>query len=74
MILKEWRRGETIDEVEISRAQFWVQIHGLPLERLDEENTYLLGSKLGGVLNMELIDLNKPYLRVQVHFDVEKAL
>lgn len=57
MLLKEWKRGETIDEVELSHAQFWVQIHGLPLERLDEENALLLGTKLGSVDKVALIVL-----------------
>lgn len=42
MLLKESRRGETLAEVELTNAQFWVQIHGLSLERLDDENGLLL--------------------------------
>ncbi|KAB1205593.1 hypothetical protein CJ030_MR7G017765 [Morella rubra] len=30
MILKEWDPKKTIDEVELSMVEFWVQIHGLP--------------------------------------------
>lgn len=74
MILKEWWRGETINEVVISHAQFWVQIHGLPMEHLDENNAYLLGIKLGSVTKVEMVDFNKPYLRVQVLFDIKFPL
>ncbi|KAB1201923.1 hypothetical protein CJ030_MR8G027009 [Morella rubra] len=42
-----------------------VQIHGLHLERLDEENALLLGSKLGLVDKVDPVDINKPYLHVQ---------
>lgn len=34
-------RGETINEVALSRAQYWVQIPGLPLENVDEENALM---------------------------------
>lgn len=74
MILKEWKQGETINEVEISHAQFWIQIHGLPMECLDKGNAYQLGSKLGKVYQVEEVDVNKPYLRVQVMFELETPL
>lgn len=74
MISKEWRRGEPINEVEIAHAEYWVQIHELPMESLDEENAFLLGSKLGSVMQVEMVDVNKPYLRVQVPFDIEIPL
>lgn len=74
MILKEWRSRETIHEVDLSHAQFWVQIHELPLERLDEENAILIGSKLGVIDHIDPVDIHKPYLRVQVHFDIETPL
>lgn len=38
MILREWNSQETIDEVDLSLVEFWVQIHGLPLEIVDEDN------------------------------------
>lgn len=69
MILKEWRRGETINKVEIAHAQYWVQIHGLPMESLDEGNAYLLRSKTGSVMQVEMVDVNKPYLGVRCNRD-----
>lgn len=48
-----------------------VQIHGLPMERLDEDNALLLRSKLGMVDKVDAVESNNPYLRVQVHFDIE---
>lgn len=71
MILKEWRRSETINEVDIAHAQFWVQIHELPMESLDEENANVLGRKMGSMMQVEMVDVNKPYLWVQVQFDIE---
>lgn len=34
------------------------------MERLDEDNAILLGSKLGVVDKVDRVDVNKPYLRV----------
>lgn len=48
-------------------------MHGLPMESLDEENTFLLGSKLGVVDKVEWVDVNKPFLWVQIHFDIESS-
>lgn len=41
---------------------------------MDEENAYLLGNKLGEVCQVELVDVNRPYLRVQVKFELEAPL
>lgn len=38
MILREWNPRETIDEVDLSMVEYWVQIHGLPLEIVDAAN------------------------------------
>lgn len=62
MILKDWRQGESINDVELSYAQFWVQIHGLPMESLDEDNAILIGCKLGVVDKVARVDVNRPYL------------
>lgn len=32
------------------------------MEWLDEENAYLLGNKLGSILKVESVDVNKPFL------------
>lgn len=46
MMLREWNPRETIDEVDLSMVEFFIQIHGLPLEIVDEENGRLIGCKL----------------------------
>lgn len=32
IILRDWDPKKTIDEVKLSMVEYWVQIHGLPLE------------------------------------------
>lgn len=44
------------------------------MEHLDSENAYLLGNKVGSILQVKPVDVNKSYLRVQVEFDLEAPL
>lgn len=49
MILKEWDPEKTLDEMDLSSVEYWVQIHGLSLEVFDVENARLIGCKLGDI-------------------------
>ena len=57
-------------------VNFWVQIHGLPVSRLNEKNAYEIGETLGAVSKAfhagELIEGN--FLRVRVGVNVSQPL
>lgn len=74
MILKDWDPTQTPDEVDLAAVVFWVQIHGLPLEILDEENARLIRSKLGVILEMDDIDKHHSFLRLKIKFHVSTPL
>lgn len=61
----------TIDEVDLSNVVYWIQIHGLPLKVFDEDNALLIGSKLGQVLEIDVVDPNKLYLRLRVQVNAK---
>lgn len=48
-VLKEWKSYSTINDIDLSTALFWVQIHRLPLRGLERENVTMIGSKIGEV-------------------------
>lgn len=74
MILKEWNPQETIDQVYLSMVNFWVQIHGLPLEIVDEENARSIGCKLGEVLEVNDIEEHKSFIRLRIRFSASQLL
>lgn len=55
-------------------VEYWVQIHGLPPEGYNMENVILIGSKIGEVVNVDGMDLHKPFLQLQMHFHVDHTL
>lgn len=68
MIRREWNPKETIDEIDLSMVEFWVQIHGLPLELVDATNARLIGSKLGEVFELNPIEEHVSFLRLKIRF------
>lgn len=58
MILKDWKSKATINDIDLSKATFWIRIHGLPLKGLEVVNAIWIGSKLGEVLEVDEMDEN----------------
>lgn len=73
-ILKEWDPSLTFDEVDLTRATYWIQIHGLPLEVFGNENALLIGNKIGKGIEADNVELHRPYLRLKVRFDTSNPL
>lgn len=44
MILKEWYQDFEIDEIDLTTAQFQVQLHGMPLSIASPHNIALIGA------------------------------
>ena len=64
--------------MDFSVSDFWVQIHGLPLNRQNEQNVKKIGRLLGSVLEVDIAGsgngLGTKYVRVQVGIDVNTPL
>ncbi|KAB1225194.1 hypothetical protein CJ030_MR1G016592 [Morella rubra] len=67
-------KKETIDEADLSMVEFWIQIHGLPLEIVDEVNARLIGCKLGEVLEMDAIEAHQSFIGLKVRFSASTPL
>ena len=78
MVLKRWSPDLTWQEVEFSSSTIWVQVHGLPTLWRTEENLRKVGSKVGSILDVDLIgDAGgawRTFIRVRVEVDIDSPL
>ncbi|RYR17838.1 hypothetical protein Ahy_B03g062510 [Arachis hypogaea] len=76
--LRLWREGESVFEVDHDFIEFWIQIHGIPLDLMDKETGARIGEMLGVLAEAEdpKIEgiLRRSYLRIRVSIDITKAL
>ncbi|KAL7175920.1 hypothetical protein ACSBR2_029486 [Camellia fascicularis] len=78
LILQPLEAGLPILEIQFTWCPFWVQIHGLPLEKMTKANGEIIGNKLGRLLRVEAhcegLLLYRNFLRIRVEIDVTKPL
>lgn len=53
LILEPLEIGGTVEDLEFSHCPFWIQIHGLPVEKMTRANAELIGKRLGKLLAVE---------------------
>ncbi|KAL7259169.1 hypothetical protein ACSBR1_005131 [Camellia fascicularis] len=70
--------GLSISEIQFTWCPFWIQIHGLPLEKMTKANGEIISHKLGRLLRVEAhcegLLLYRNFLRIRVEIDVTKPL
>lgn len=74
--IRHWPLYHSVDDIEPSRATYWIQAHGIPKEMLSKTNERKLGLLLGSVLEVEdpaVVGI-RGYLRLRIDFDVRKPL
>lgn len=78
LILEPLEIGGTVEDVEFSQCPFWIQIHGLPVEKMTRANAELIGKCLGKLLAVETshdgILLGRSFLRVRAAIKVSDPL
>lgn len=65
-----------ISAVEFGRLQVWVQVHGMSLQMLNEDNAVSVAQTIGKCIAMDSeVEMQKlGYLRLKVEVDVELPL
>lgn len=58
-MLKRFSPDISVSEVDFSFTEFWIQIHGFPLNRRSKENVLKIGSMAGRALDTDLVFLWK---------------
>jgi hypothetical protein len=78
LFLKRWCNDETFEEIEFVKAPIWVQVHGLPLDRMNNANVAIIAESLGGLVEVDNSDCSKPckksFLRMRVLLPLEDPL
>ncbi|XP_075675072.1 uncharacterized protein LOC142644317 [Castanea sativa] len=71
------KEEESVDDATFTNASFWMQIHGLPLRRMNRANAEAIRTTLG---TLEQVDVSSTgechgrYIRVRVNIDISKPL
>ncbi|KAH7841892.1 hypothetical protein Vadar_008609 [Vaccinium darrowii] len=78
LVLIPLRDGMVVSELNFNFFPFWIQIHGLPVEKLSRANAEIIGNRVGKLLALETAPdgfcLTRGYLRVQVEINIEHPL
>ena len=78
LILKKYDPEWSLNEVDFSTTDFWVQSHGLPLNRQFDSSVRKIRRMIGEVLDVDLIGSGvgscKRFVRVRVRLDVHRPL
>ena len=53
VIVKERDQHQSLDEINLSFAPFWIQVHNLPPSYMSVENIPLIRNQLGHIINFE---------------------
>lgn len=76
--LQWWDPQITMNELDFNRAQFLVQVQGLPLEFILEKNAGKILSQVGKVIEVEDPKIEgevfRPFIRARVEFDLRTPL
>lgn len=78
LVLQPLQDGVVMNELDFSSCPFWIQIHGLPCEKMTRTNAELIGKRFGILLGVEGASegllLNRSFLRVRVEVNLKEPL
>ncbi|KAI8001810.1 hypothetical protein LOK49_LG09G00893 [Camellia lanceoleosa] len=78
IVLQPLPLGKAIDELEFRWSPFWVQVHGLPIDKMTRAHGEVIGNRIGRLMEIEApsdgLLLHRSFLRLRVEVDVSKPL
>ena len=77
LLLCRWRKGLSSANISFTHSPFWVQVWGLPFENMTEEVGWVIGSKMGHVLEVDRrswLDEQAKFMRIKVEIPIDKPL
>jgi hypothetical protein len=70
MFLRKWYGMDAIEDLDFTKANYWVQVHNLPLELVTIDNASSIGASLGELLCIDNVDNMKPSRKIFLRFHV----
>ncbi|GLT41299.1 hypothetical protein SLA2020_153740 [Shorea laevis] len=77
MVLKESQRGRQVTKEDLYEVPFWIQIRGLPPDRMTEVSGKRIGREIGRLIEVDVGDghvRGMDFIRVRVFIDSRKPL
>lgn len=78
IVLQPLFLGKSIVEMEFNWSPFWVQVHGLPIERMTKRNREIIGECIGKLIGVEAhtkgLLLYRDFFCIKVIVDVSQTL
>ncbi|KAL7212218.1 hypothetical protein ACSBR2_014983 [Camellia fascicularis] len=78
LVLRQLEVGKAVSEMDFSFSSFWVQVHGLPMEKMTRRNGQIIGQSIGRLIGVEAprdgLLLTYNFLRIKVDMNVTLPL
>ncbi|KAJ4836085.1 hypothetical protein Tsubulata_030890 [Turnera subulata] len=79
LVLKEWLSNQRIQDVDFSRSEFWIQVHGLVPEQMSVSNAVEIGDFVGKYVQADDLTSDspvsfRPFLRLRALVPVDEPL
>ena len=76
VLFKRYVSGLPIRQIQFTSIPFWLQLHGLPIDHLTEENAILIGNTVGNVIHSQVKEelVGGDFLRIRVSVETTKPL
>lgn len=78
LCLRHWEAGLNVKEVSLTHVPIWVQLHGLRLDQMTEENARIIGDYIGKFMEMDRCSLNdalkRGFLRIKILLDCYRVI
>ncbi|KAH7855888.1 hypothetical protein Vadar_030133 [Vaccinium darrowii] len=78
LVLKALEDGMVVSEIDFSSCPIWVQIHGLPVDKMLRQNVEIIGKRFGKLLAIEATEggllINRSFLRIRVEINTNLPL
>ncbi|KAF7139162.1 hypothetical protein RHSIM_Rhsim07G0116500 [Rhododendron simsii] len=78
LVLKPLENNMVVSEIQFQHCPFWVQIHGLPIEKMCRANAEIIGKRFRKLIAIEAAPstmlLSRSFLRLKVEINISQPL
>lgn len=78
VVLKRWSSSATLEEIKFDTSDFWVQVHNLPPDKMNQANMHTIGNFLGTPIAFPSNSNSHPryakFIRIRTRVDITKPL